>query len=299
MTPAERVLFKKWLKGIPYEISFWKSYYSHRKSLATLDSWSEYGKECCLDNFDITQFVEGLTHTPVLVDLGCALSYAFGTEFGGREVTIDRIDPLAVFYNRILDRYAPERPHIQFGMIECLSATYTPESADLIHVRNALDHCADPMAGIRQCLACLRPGGVLYLNHHRNEALREGYRGFHQYNIDLRDSRLIIWNREKTIDPAEELKDLADVKAYVADNGYIVGVITKKTQFRMATHAETSEATQRFEDTFNLLMESVNSFGFCFKYQWARLVTAIGHPLMRRIPRGMVASIKKALSSKK
>lgn len=46
MTPDERNSFKKWLKGIPYEISFWKSYYSHRRSLKALDSWSDYGNAC-------------------------------------------------------------------------------------------------------------------------------------------------------------------------------------------------------------------------------------------------------------
>ena len=68
-------------------------------------------------------------------------------------------------------------------MIEQLSASYAPDSADFIHIRNALDHCTDPMTGILQALTVAKTGGIVYLNHHRDEAVREAYRGFHQYNI--------------------------------------------------------------------------------------------------------------------
>lgn len=95
MTRIEIDSFNKWLKGIPYEIAFWKSYYSHGKSLSKLESWSDYGKECRLDDFDITAFATSCTSTPLFIDLGCALSYTFGTEFNGIKVNIDRVDPLA------------------------------------------------------------------------------------------------------------------------------------------------------------------------------------------------------------
>ena len=43
-------------------------------------------------------------------------------------------------------------------MIENISTIYEPGSIDLIHIRNALDHCANPMLGIIESLACLRNG---------------------------------------------------------------------------------------------------------------------------------------------
>ena len=165
------------MQGIPYEVAFWRSYYANRKRRRQLMEWSQYGRECSLDGFDLAAFVSTCpSPEPLLLDVGCAMSYAFGNIVGGRPQKVLYIDPLAPFYNRILRRYRIDRPEITFGMVEYLSATNAGVTADFIHIRNALDHCADPMEGILQALACLRTGGVLYLNHFDNEALREAYR---------------------------------------------------------------------------------------------------------------------------
>lgn len=81
-------------------MAFWRSYYSSRKRRKRLFEWSLYGKPCSLDNFDIQTFVRSLTaeaDEPLILDVGCALSYMFGNIL----VKIDYIDPLAMFYNRI------------------------------------------------------------------------------------------------------------------------------------------------------------------------------------------------------
>lgn len=178
---------RRWIKGIPYEVAFWQSYYNNRKRLRDLFGWSLIGQECVLDNFDMAAFLAARKEEkPVILDVGCALSYAFGTKIGGKDLDIDFIDPLAPFYNKILDKHKPELPHIKFGMTESLGAIYPENSVTFIHIRNSLDHSMNPMKGILQAVDCLKPGGVLYLNHFRNEAENEGYRGFHQFNIDIR-----------------------------------------------------------------------------------------------------------------
>ena len=220
---------RKWMQGIPYEVAFWRSYYANRKRRRQLMEWSQYGRECSLDGFDLAAFVSTCpSPEPLLLDVGCAMSYAFGNIVGGRPQKVLYIDPLAPFYNRILRRYRIDRPEITFGMVEYLSATNAGVTADFIHIRNALDHCADPMEGILQALACLRTGGVLYLNHFDNEALREAYRGFHQYNITEEDGKLLIWDRHlrKTwVD--DTVAPFASVKTTVTPQGRIVAVITK------------------------------------------------------------------------
>lgn len=108
MTFDEEQSFLSWLKGIPYEVAFWESYYSHSASLERLYSWSDYGKKCTLDNFDIQKFLSQ-SNNPVMIDVGCALSYVLGTKFDNPGTELHLIDPLARFYNRILDRTCNNR----------------------------------------------------------------------------------------------------------------------------------------------------------------------------------------------
>lgn len=166
----------QWLKGIPYEVAFWKSWYNDKHHIQKLYTWSFYGKECKLDNYDPVPLIQS-KRNPKILDVGCALSYAFGNIFGGINHIVDYVDPLAGFYNEILRHARIDRPMIKYGMIESLSAFYPMNTVDFIHVRNALDHCANPMRGLYECLAVLRKGGVLYLNHFRNVAVNEGYMG--------------------------------------------------------------------------------------------------------------------------
>lgn len=288
----------KWLKGIPYEVAFWRSYYRSTRRRADLFSWSLYGKSCDLDNFDVQKFMRDYPDAnPVAVDLGCALSYTFGDLFDGRDdVCVEYVDPLAPFYNRILDRHNIDRPRIRFGMIENISATFAPGSVALIHVRNALDHCSDPMRGVIESLACLAVGGVLYLNHFRNEALRESYRGFHQWNINLDENgKLIFWNPDFSIDVAEVLGNVVGIETSVTDTGRIVAVIRKTAQLPKSMY-NPAETTRRSSE---MLMDTVQFFHSVPRtavYNISRLTATVGHTLMRLLPFSIVNKIKKLAS---
>lgn len=287
---------RRWLRGIPYEVAFWRSYYGSKRRRRDLFQWSGYGKECALEGFDVQGYIASLDiEVPVIVDLGCALSYAMGNLFPAKpSARVDFVDPLAPFYNRILERYHIDRPAIRFGMIENISASYLPDSVDLIHVRNALDHCADPMRGIVEAMACLRPGGVLYLNHFRDEAEREGYRGFHQWNIDLRDGVLTIWNRESTIDVAAILGDCAAVETSLTSEGRVVAVIRRVGPIPAALHDPAASALR----ASRMLMATVEHFHTMpnsASYQFSRLYTTIGHRSMRLLPYSLLNLIKSLL----
>lgn len=291
---------RQWLKGIPYEVAFWRSYYASRRRRKDLFSWSQYDKPCQVDEFDIQRFIGDFPdENPLTVDLGCAMSYTFGNIFTARnDVRLLYIDPLAPFYNRILQRYDINRPRITFGMIETVSNVLDPSSAALIHVRNALDHCADPMRGIIECLASLKVGGVLYLNHFRNEAMRESYRGFHQWNIDTADNgRIILWNNSGKIDIAEVLNGVAEVETRISKEGRIVAIIRKVTELPTSLHNQ-AESARRASEMMLATVEYFHSLPNCMGYQFSRLYTSIGHRLMRLMPYSAIDFIKKALSRK-
>jgi SAM-dependent methyltransferase len=199
-----------WFNGIPYEIAFWKGIYRNKKERENLFSFSNYLSDIRLTNFDVAAFLE-TKENPIVVDVGCGLSFAPGETLHGKRLDMHYVDPLATFYNRITRKYKLDLPEVEFGLIEFLSGFFPQRNLSLIIVQNALDHSADPVKGIVECLDCLETGGVLYLKHHRNEAETENYRGFHQFNVVVEEGRLFIWNKEHRYDINALLEGVASV----------------------------------------------------------------------------------------
>lgn len=216
---------KNWVNGIPYEIAFWEAVYSYKKRVDSLFSWSKYNKEIELANFDVRQFLSSRDN-PLVVDAGCGMSFCNGDKLDGKQLNVCYIDPLAPFFNKIIERKKLDLPKITFGFIEHLS-TFVPAKAALIIVQNALDHSKNPVKGILECMESLETGGVLYLRHFKNEAENENYRGFHQFNISLDHADLIIWNKETITNISAFLKDFADTETSALGDE-VIAVITKK-----------------------------------------------------------------------
>lgn len=285
--------FQRWLSGIPYEVGFWRSYYGNKRRRADLFRWSLYDKPCALDDFDIDKYIADIDISqPKLLDVGCALSYMFSSHINGSRIHVDYVDPLAPFYNQILRDYKIDRPEIKFGMIESLTGSYPLNSVDFIHVRNALDHCSNPINGIIQCLAALKKDRVLYLNHFRDEARNEGYRGFHQFNITEKDGDFILWNKDINLNVTELCKDFAEVLTTVTSEGRIVSVITKKADIPSSLHNPQKIAMQM---TTNMMatVEYFHKFNNSAKYQTKRLISTIGHRTMRMMPYSILNKIKR------
>lgn len=285
--------FENWLKGIPYEIAFWNSYYGNKNRRKDLFRWSMYDKDCVLDDFDINSYIKNLdVEKPQIMDVGSALSYMFGNIINGDKQDIIYLDPLAHFYNKILDKYKIERPRIKFGSFETLSFFFAEESIDFIHIRNALDHSSNPIEGIFNCINILKKGGILYLNHFVNEGENEGYRGFHQYNLKEENGAFIIWNNQQRYNITEILGEYADVKTSITPQGRIVCVIKKNTDLPESLYNLKEISRENVENLFRTI-EFFNSFSNSFSYQMSRLYTMLGHKTMRFLPYSILNKIKR------
>lgn len=197
--------------------------------------WSNFNFVIDLEMFDVNSFLRGCgKEMPTVLDVGCGMSYATGNKMAvcGKELPLDMhyVDPLAAAFNRILRKRKVALPKIEPGMVEYLSSFFPSSSydVDLIIIQNALDHSAMPVKGIIEAIATLRMGGVLYLNHHPNEAETEKYKGFHQYNIINEGENLVIWNKKGKWIINDIVAEFADVTVNVHDNGHVIAVITKK-----------------------------------------------------------------------
>ena len=244
----------KWLKGIPYEVAFWNNVYRWKHTRDGTLRWSNYGKEICLDGFDAPTYLKQFSN-PVVLDVGCGMTYAPGNHLKAGEellpLDVRYVDPLAPFFNKIKNRYRADLPEISFGMMEFLSSFYPVDSVSLVIIQNALDHSSDPVKGIIESLAVLRNGGVLYLNHHPNEAEVEHYKGFHQYNITNDGGRLVIWNRESRCDVADVLAGIATVEVSETEDGHVVAVLKKTAAVPPAMLADKEDKRQLCEAMIN------------------------------------------------
>lgn len=230
----------KWLMGIPYEVAFWESTYRNKKEQDNLFTFSHYGKALTLDGFDATTFLlsQPKPAQAKILDIGSGMTYLPG-EFILDEkenkiaLDIHYIDPLASYYNDIVAQYHVNVPKVEFGMMEYLSAFYPEHDVTLAIIQNALDHSASPVKGIIEALNALHSGGVLYLNHHPNEAEYENYRGFHQFNICVENDELIIWNRDQRFNVNYIVKDFARVETKIVENNPIA-ILTKTAEVPVA-----------------------------------------------------------------
>lgn len=228
-------MIKKWVNGIPYEVAFWNGIYRNKRALKSLMDWSKYNKEIELPGFDVDEYLkqcerDGFSQ-PIILDVGCGMSYCSGNMWNGETINLHYVDPLATYYNRILERNHQNLPAIEFGMMEYLSSFYPEKNVSLVLIQNALDHSSNPLRGILESLMTLHIGGKLYLKHYSNEAEYENYRGFHQFNIDEQDGKLVVWNRQSRIVVDDIVKDFATIStSRVKSSGryFIANVITLK-----------------------------------------------------------------------
>ena len=80
-------------------------------------------------------------------------------------------------------------------MVERVHDIFPEKYFDVVHIQNALDHCAHPMVGILSMLKTLKVQGKLLLFHGINEAQNENWVGFHQWNFDVQEGSFIIKNK--------------------------------------------------------------------------------------------------------
>merc|ERR1711871_167701 len=96
-------------------------------------------------------------------------------------------DGLAKSYLRIFDELGVQPPRTTTQCpVELLRRCFPRNHFDVVHMRNALDHAVDPLLGIEQMLAVVKPGGWVLLRHERNEGVPGQFRvGLHQWAFDV------------------------------------------------------------------------------------------------------------------
>jgi SAM-dependent methyltransferase len=204
-------------RGVPHEIGFWSSWFEQKGGRWADDYARRTGSEIVIEDPLVVDALAARERTSIsIIDVGAGPITQLGTSYPGKEVTVTPVDPLADHYDELLTRFRINPP---VRTLKCagedLLARFPAESFDIAYAVNSVDHSHDPMAIIRNMLGVVKRDGLVVLRHARNEGEYERYVGLHQWNFDVVDGRLVLWNNAVRHDVTDALRGRARVDAWL------------------------------------------------------------------------------------
>ena len=133
-------------------------------------------------------------HYASILDVGSGPFTTVGNQLGSTTIHVVACDILAKGFKRMCD-VASIRQYIPVTYQNAESLTYVTNTFDIVHCVNALDHMEHPIKALSEMYRVCKEGGYIYLKHYPNVGERNGYNGFHNWNISD-DGR--IWNKEES-----------------------------------------------------------------------------------------------------
>lgn len=204
-----------WIDNLMSEVEFWACETASPKGKNHSSYISRI--ESSNDQFICDRLKMQVDEKTIILDVGCGIFSKYGKYKGESRLSLEGIDPLAHFYNKINEHYGISEI-VRFGLFEFLSIFVENSQVDVILIDNALDHCIDPYKSILECLKVLKVGGCLSTRHRRCEALFENFQGLHKWNIDVDDdNNIIIWNLENKINVSKKLEQYVDIETVYSE----------------------------------------------------------------------------------
>jgi len=75
----------------------------------------------------------------------------------------------------------------------------------------------------------VRTGGIVLLRHKRNEGESARYGGLHQWNFDVVDGRLLVWNNAVEVNVSAALEGRAATTAWTAQGEVIARLVVRES----------------------------------------------------------------------
>ncbi|HLP85098.1 MAG TPA: class I SAM-dependent methyltransferase [Phycisphaerales bacterium] len=218
----------QWRSSLPGEVGFWHTWLKSQGHI-----WPEAYQSRVDPDLEFQWFIQPYCPsedgaTLRILDVGAGPMTALGKKWGRRVLDITAIDPLAEDYDRILAEtgHTPLVRTIK-GDAEALVAQFGENAFDFVWAQNCLDHMVDPFKALAETIGVVKPGRFVMLEHAVNEGETMAYDGLHQWNLCVRDGRFVIWRPDRTVDVAEQYKDVADVVIEEKGSWLVVGLKKK------------------------------------------------------------------------
>lgn len=220
-----------WQDGIEFEAAFWDRWFRAKGA-----EWPDDYKRRLDPALPISQaYVEMFDKIPSnpvwVLDVGAGPLTVFGHTHPRKRIILVPTDALAREYDALLQKYNIVPPvRTIFAEAENLTAHFLPDCFDLVHAKNSIDHCRSPYDAVRQMLTVAKVGGWVRMGHGENEAEKEKYTGFHQWNFTVKDGDFIIWSKDHSVNVSRELRAAADVQSSCV-NSWVTVTMHKRTPF--------------------------------------------------------------------
>jgi SAM-dependent methyltransferase len=214
-----------WQRALPSELTYWARYIQtegldfpddYRRRL---DPNTPIGDPLLLEAIDRV----GGTRVRI-IDVGAGPMTCVGKHdprVPERTIEIVAVDPLAREYAGLI-RSAGISPPVATQQCagEDVARVFGQQRFDIAFAQNSLDHSADPISAIESMVDAVRPGGAVVLHHYRREGETNRYEQLHQWNFDVQEGRLLLYNRRQSHDVGLLLADRATTSATIHDGSY-------------------------------------------------------------------------------
>lgn len=207
----------RWSKRASDEARYWRDALRSPDAASGFADRLDFGK--AITGTALRRALEELEATEIsILDVGSGPLTSVAGTYPGKRIEVVAIDPLADEYVEILREAGIDAPVLPIACRgEQILEKYSPGTFDIAFIANALDHSADPLVVLENMLGVVKPAGRVVLWHLRNEGERNNYFGIHFWNIECRDGRFVIWNRETSHDVTALLSDRFDVECWASD----------------------------------------------------------------------------------
>jgi SAM-dependent methyltransferase len=227
---ARKVVWRE--KGVSHELEFWTRWFKTSGYLWPDDFRRRLDAEAPLEERLIVDRLPELQADPVtILDVGAGPLTFLGKRSPGRSLRITPVDALADEYDRLLAEFRIEPPvRTVLCPGEKLLDRFPTETFDIAYARNSLDHSYDPLAIIRNMISVVKPGGFVITRLVRAEGEHQNYSGFHQWNFDVENGHLVLWNKATKHDVTKAVDDVVRAETFRDDEGggdWIVCVMRK------------------------------------------------------------------------
>lgn len=207
--------------GIDHELNYWRGFVESdrfktnwlSKPNPEMDLYPEL-KEAATD----------AARVGMILDVGCGvISYLRGFVPDGNFVCCD---PLAPFYQLFFD-YAEHGEQIPDAYpAENLWSHYPEKCFRLVHMSNALDHCADPVKVMDNLFFITESyGGKVIIQGFENEAVNENWQGMHRWNLTVSENMLYLSGKDG---PTAEWNAKQTWRRQIEDGRFWIGAMFEK-----------------------------------------------------------------------
>jgi 2-polyprenyl-3-methyl-5-hydroxy-6-metoxy-1,4-benzoquinol methylase len=173
----------------------WKNYQlrtGHWYLKSLLENLKEAKEICGPQMLALIKELRTSNSRPSVLDVGCGPVSSLAHLVHEGLATVDGVDPLTEEYSQLLKNYGKKSPVNQLvGYGEYLERTIKA-TYDVVHIRNCLDHTQSPSLVWLNILKTVKVGGFVVQTHSINEATKENWQQFHQYNL-FPDEKLGLW----------------------------------------------------------------------------------------------------------